>query len=234
MSSKKVELFIFKVPQRFNLHPDEVLSGAQKKTYKKITHEKRQREFLSSRLVMKKVIEDLYGENLNHIKKTKNGKPYLQNLKFNLSHSQNFIILAVSREFELGVDIESSKRVRPFKEISGRYFSKKENVFILSKTAAQFARFKTLWSLKEAFIKSIDGVLNKKTSQIFFDVEKKKIDNLPAEKKVSLFLNRKLHLALCVLGKINRSELGVFELKFEQGSELIRCDSNLKMIQIRA
>ena len=86
----------------------------------------------------------------------KNKKPYVLNpgkvsLHFNISHSANYIILAVA-DLEVGADIELLNYVFNYKEIMHDYFSADEVSFIKQQTPVE--RFFLLWTRKEALIKA--------------------------------------------------------------------------------
>ncbi|MFT4670797.1 MAG: 4'-phosphopantetheinyl transferase [Pseudohongiellaceae bacterium] len=92
------------------------------------------------------------------------GKPFIASalldemvepLFFNLSHSQNKLVLAVARHEFLGVDIEYGLKPRRVEKIANRYFSNSEieGFSGLEKSQMQ-KRFYDLWSLKEAYIKA--------------------------------------------------------------------------------
>lgn len=85
------------------------------------------------------------------------GKPYLapnQQLFFNLSHSADLAAIAISRDFEVGVDIERLRPVR--RDLPKRYFSPREAMALdaLEGDAWQIAFFRC-WTRKEAFIKAL-------------------------------------------------------------------------------
>ena len=88
------------------------------------------------------------------------GKPFLtanpENLHFNLSHSGDMILIAMTRGRECGVDIERMDSARNFNELADFYFHPSErDVISAAKGDADIMhRFYTLWSLKEAFIKA--------------------------------------------------------------------------------
>lgn len=92
------------------------------------------------------------------------GKPFIASaqlekmskpLFFNLSHSQNKLVLAIGRHEFLGIDIEYGLRPRRVEKIAKRYFSSSEiaGFDVLEKEQVQ-RRFYDLWSLKEAYIKA--------------------------------------------------------------------------------
>lgn len=75
-------------------------------------------------------------------------------LCFNLSHSEALAALAVSREREVGVDIEA---VRPIEEdIAEQYFSPREVAALRAlPNVEQLAAFYRCWTRKEAIVKAI-------------------------------------------------------------------------------
>lgn len=88
------------------------------------------------------------------------GKPYLAEnstgLYFNLSHTQDYALYAISREEKIGVDIEHIKTDRAIEKIAARFFSAYENAQLNQITAdKKEAAFFQLWTCKEAFIKAI-------------------------------------------------------------------------------
>jgi len=90
-----------------------------------------------------------------------NGKPSLGNghsasgIRFNVSHSDKMIILALVREREIGVDVERIHREIGIKEIAGRFFSQAEQAAFadVPEELKQEAFFRC-WTRKEAFVKA--------------------------------------------------------------------------------
>ncbi len=89
----------------------------------------------------------------------KRGKPYLRDnpldLQFNLSHSEDMAVYALTQQEEIGVDIE--KMSAEYKEsIAKRFFSSQEYLQLaaLSKQE-QIVGFYHLWARKEAVIKAL-------------------------------------------------------------------------------
>jgi len=96
----------------------------------------------------------------------KNDKPALvsrpdkDKLHFNLSHSEGIALYALTRNREIGVDIEYLRDIPEMEKLAERFFSPRENeVFqILSESRRQPAFF-NCWTRKEAFIKATgDGL----------------------------------------------------------------------------
>ena len=89
-----------------------------------------------------------------------NGKPRLAGeprgeLRFNLSHSGNAALAAVSLGREVGVDIEMAKKDFAFDEVAERFFTARE-VAALRALPAHLQRqaFYQCWTSKEAFLKA--------------------------------------------------------------------------------
>jgi 4'-phosphopantetheinyl transferase len=93
---------------------------------------------------------------------TAHGKPYLaadahpgNTLRFNLSHSEGVAVLAVTRNREIGVDVE---RLRPKVEavaLANRFFSAEESAWLRAQPAsATIASFYACWTAKEAYVKA--------------------------------------------------------------------------------
>lgn len=92
---------------------------------------------------------------------SKSGKPYLNNkinsnLKFNYSHSGDYIIYAFTLDDEIGVDIEEIKDIPEFDELSRTHFSDEEQsiYFALKNTDEKKQLFYKIWTRKEALLKA--------------------------------------------------------------------------------
>ncbi len=87
------------------------------------------------------------------------GKPLLKGkneLKFNISHSENAAIFSFVKHYEIGVDIEFIKQKIEFEEIARRFFSKNETLKLLKLPEEKRAEgFFNCWTRKESFIKAV-------------------------------------------------------------------------------
>lgn len=86
------------------------------------------------------------------------GKPFLadHHIRFNLSHSENFGLLAIARDAEVGVDIEHIDPRRTAGDIAARYFSASEQAELARYAGREnIAAFFRGWSRKEAVIKAL-------------------------------------------------------------------------------
>ena len=85
------------------------------------------------------------------------GKPTLNNqkLEFNLSHSGDFALVAITLERKVGVDIERIRSDMELESIASRYFSQREVSELLALTYEQrVLGFFNCWTRKEAYIKA--------------------------------------------------------------------------------
>jgi 4'-phosphopantetheinyl transferase len=88
------------------------------------------------------------------------GKPVLAgglqpSVQFNLSHSGDFVLIAISRGRALGVDIERMRVDVAAKEIAERFFSVEEcRALDTIAPAARCAAFFDCWTRKEAYLKA--------------------------------------------------------------------------------
>ena len=86
------------------------------------------------------------------------GKPYLEHnsLHFNLSHSKNKIVIAVSNCSEVGVDVEEYRQQRNLKGLVEKCFSEQEQLYWYSLSEQQKSfMFYHFWVRKEAFVKAV-------------------------------------------------------------------------------
>jgi len=94
---------------------------------------------------------------------SENGKPYLQNhaLEFNLTHSKNHILIAISTTIPVGVDTEFRRPLPTLETLAKRFFSQEDYSTLLSKpTQAQKHRyFFETWTQKEAITKAKGSTL---------------------------------------------------------------------------
>jgi len=90
------------------------------------------------------------------------GKPYLDGLRFNLSHSGARALIALSVDCEVGADIELPRERRRTDAIARRFFAPGEiaRLFAGSDPKAEFFK---LWCCKEAFLKATGEGLSRST-----------------------------------------------------------------------
>ena len=149
------------------------LSNRRKEKVLRCSQLKGRKEAAGAGLLLKKIFEK-YGVSEEAITYGENGKPEMDGFYFNLSHSGNVVICAVS-EKEVGCDIEKTEKCN--EKIAKRFFTERENVY-LNRTFEgnedmhfeQFSESKTeegsnmeslkkdrdffrIWTMKESYIK---------------------------------------------------------------------------------
>jgi len=137
-----------------------VISKDEKEKATKFRFKKDQNIFIISRGVLR--ILSAYYLNMGAknivFKYGEYGKPeydFYSDLKFNISHSGDLIVLSFAKDFDIGVDIEKVKDDFDVLEIASNFFSTLE-IETLKKIpkAQQVYYFYRCWTRKEAFIKA--------------------------------------------------------------------------------
>lgn len=104
---------------------------------------------LSLKGLLEKEIDDLI------VKRDKNNKPYVEStlgLKFNISHTEGLVLLAISKR-EVGIDVEKINFKFEFKDILENCFTRDE-IINIDNNIISFYRY---WTAKEAYLKC-DGI----------------------------------------------------------------------------
>ena len=158
-------------PEAADLAPDEAERAHR------LRFEADRRRFVGSRVALRRILAGCLGVTSREIafRASPFGKPRLDPerhgsaLRFNVSHSGDLALVAVSGEVEVGVDIEL-RRPRPDLEaLVARYFSPGERVAIAALPAAhRLEAFFDYWTLKEAYLKACGDGLNRRLDA--FDV----------------------------------------------------------------
>ncbi len=96
------------------------------------------------------------------------GKPFIENsnLFFNVSHSKNQALLAISKDGEVGVDIEYMKDLQDAITFSNYSFSDEEKAMIFKNKEIDKDVLFTFWTFKEAYIKATGTGLSVDISKI--------------------------------------------------------------------
>lgn len=125
---------------------------------------KHRHQFLLTRALVRTVLAEYLDAVLpEELVFTKNsyGKPSidcgdaLPPIQYNLSHTEGLIVLAVSAEKEVGVDVEAFSRKADILKLAQRYFSPSEVEELMALDSNEHQkRFFDLWTLKEAYIKA--------------------------------------------------------------------------------
>lgn len=156
---KEVDIYYAKIRNVSIKQNDEYLKYFPKelieKNNKYVRWKDRQANLLGKLLLIKWLEKNEYDPTiLKQIRKSKYGRPYLPlDIDFNISHSGDYVVCAVSKCSKLGVDIEEIKDIdiRSFKSV----FTNNEYQSILA-SLNSLRRFYEFWTMKESIIKA-DG-----------------------------------------------------------------------------
>ena len=143
----------------------------------------------------------------------KYGKPYLKDVYFNLSHSGNYAICALS-EREIGCDIQKIKPIN--RRLLQKCYSLSEQRYVLqpNNEKEQEERYISIWTLKESYLKKRGLGLTKKLDDISFDIKDEKIvvwdEGCKRQERFQLLDYEGYRIALC--GEEDSLEMKCFSL----------------------
>jgi len=144
-----------------------ILSDLEKARADRLRIAKARQRFIRSHAILRQILAK-YLDRLPpqiEIDNLPGGKPALAEksvpgseiLRFNLAHSQDWMVVSVSRDFETGIDLEFEDPKVDFKQVSKHYFLTDEQTWLANlPEEAQLAAFYRLWTCKEAVLKA-DG-----------------------------------------------------------------------------
>ena len=138
----------------------ELLSDEEISRFSRISHDKARRHFLRSRTSLRLILASYLRCDATDIafRYNENGKPDLSfpassaSLRFNLSHSGKYCLLAVAADSEIGVDVEQAQTVRDYHALAYRFYTPSEFHLLLNTNDESL--FYKIWVLKEASIKA--------------------------------------------------------------------------------
>lgn len=128
---------------------------------------------LISTLLIKKAIKDTLGlsESCISIKRTMTNRPYIEinkknNIDFNVSHSDEWVVCAISSAGSIGIDIE--KQLPMDINIGKEFLTKEEWRYLSTYQGEKIQLFYKLWTLKESFLKAVGIGINDLIREINF------------------------------------------------------------------
>jgi 4'-phosphopantetheinyl transferase len=140
------------------------LSSEERKRYKRFVSKQQANQYLLARAVLRSQLSKRVPGVLPYEWEfviDDSGKPRLAdgfshlNLRFNLSHSESLVVLALSEGVDLGVDVECIHRRVFNMALAKRYFAKAELADLMRLTEQQqIKRIAQLWTLKESYLKA--------------------------------------------------------------------------------
>lgn len=126
------------------------LSSERRKRLETLLQAEKKKQCLGAGLLLEKAL-DYHGISAEHVHIGENGKPEVEGIYFNLSHSGDYVICAVS-DVLVGCDIEKRRTVSH--QLAERYFCNAEKVHLESFTDEAYEReFFRIWTRKESYAK---------------------------------------------------------------------------------
>ncbi|MCF6767457.1 4'-phosphopantetheinyl transferase superfamily protein [Thiotrichales bacterium 19S11-10] len=142
---------------------------------------KRQKEHNLSQMLRYDILSKYLGIDKKKLKfqKGDNNRPFIlndQGIDFNISHSRQWLVIAITDQGKIGIDIETISPKRSFLAIAKQFFSAIEVDFLssLSEADCQYY-FYLIWTLKEARLKATGEGISNQLKETNFVIEKNKI-----------------------------------------------------------
>jgi 4'-phosphopantetheinyl transferase len=139
----------------------QTLSADEVQRVERFRFEKHQEAFVIARGLLRVILASYLGISPKRLifRYEPNGKPRLHpelksDIHFNLAHSENCAVYALSRHCELGVDVEFSRAMSDAASIAERFFAENEYAdFLNIDRNKQNEAFYACWTRKEAYLK---------------------------------------------------------------------------------
>lgn len=106
-------------------------------------------------------------------------KPTNASLAFNLSHSEDWMVCAIARSCQVGIDLEYIRPVADLEQLTQRFFSPQEHAAIHALSEELRLRsFFQHWTCKEALLKAIgDGLMNLTSIEVSIEGDRAQLVN---------------------------------------------------------
>jgi len=130
-----------------------VLSPAEIEKSKRFVYDNDRKSYLVRKFFLRILLAKYTSTDPKNIRfyTTENKKPSVNGIEFNVSHSTNFVAIALSPN-NIGIDIERVDEAFDFKNLLPSCFNETESNYILSGNT--LFNFYTLWTRKEALLKA--------------------------------------------------------------------------------
>lgn len=165
-----------------------------------------QSSLISWYILYNKLYSD-FGIEISEVKENKYHKPYIDGIHFNITHSNNLIVVMISNN-ECGIDVEMIKNKLDYHLLSKKILSKEEyNEFIQSKNQNEYVVKK--WTQKEACFKELGTgiVFSDLTNIDTSNIVSKKINDLKGNEYYLSYTNdSKVEIEYVVLKDIIKSK----------------------------
>ncbi len=164
LSVEQIHVFLFKLDLFDHNEFVSYLSDDECERADRLKIEEKKKQFVIARAVLRKLLANCLSLNVREITFSygEHCKPYVIQkynhhvIEFNLSHSGNYVLMALTLDNKVGVDIEKVNEQIDYQSLSRRFFSEKEKQELgkLAQTE-QLEAFYRAWVRKESFIKAV-------------------------------------------------------------------------------
>lgn len=138
----------------------EVLDEAERQRAKRFVFDRHATHFRCARTILRLLLARYLNDDPASIQFTygPHGKPGVEQLRFNVSHSHDLALFAFTRLPAVGVDLELRRPVPSAEAIASHFFSPAEHAALVEQPDVGTA-FLRCWTRKEALVKAIgDGL----------------------------------------------------------------------------
>jgi 4'-phosphopantetheinyl transferase len=141
----------------------ETLSQQERERAAKFTFPDKYEEYVVSRGLLRKVLAQVLNQSACEFQfdYSASKKPYLskqyaeKTISFNLSHSHGQVLVAISVDRNIGIDIEKIRPNVEYEKLAKRFFSAAEHTaLMLLPIGERVVAFFATWTRKEAFVKA--------------------------------------------------------------------------------
>jgi 4'-phosphopantetheinyl transferase len=136
----------------------DLLTGEELGRAEKFINPADSNRFILSRGLLRRILADCLQTEPTELRFTRaaQGKPFLEdgNLAFNVSHSRDRLLIAVTAGREVGIDIEFRRAGLNMQSIAKRWFAPEEQTFFQGLEKPEEGFF-DIWAKKEAYVKAL-------------------------------------------------------------------------------
>jgi 4'-phosphopantetheinyl transferase len=163
LSDKQIHVFLLELTQFDDNDFLIFLSKDEKERESSLKVEEKKKQFLVTRGALRKLLSNSLGKPAEEISFSygQHKKPYIEEqynnktVEFNISHSGDYALIAITLGNKIGVDIEKINYEIDYQSLSNRFFSKKEKEELASTNKEErLDAFYRAWVRKESFIKA--------------------------------------------------------------------------------
>ncbi len=163
LSDNKIHVYLIQFDLFDNKQCIQYLSEDERIRAEKLKIDEKKNQFVIARSVLRLLLSSALGKSYQNIEffYGEHGKPGIieslnnKPIEFNISHSGNYALIAITLSNKVGVDIEEVNFDTDYQSLSKRFFSENEkNELISLGDELQLDTFYRIWARKESFIKA--------------------------------------------------------------------------------